>query len=296
MDSSPVINKLVENAIESVYREFEGELSSEYVSLYKAVGHQKLQIIFSTLHNLIIKSFVAMNTRLPTDDSEAYYWADNSRDLIRCIECIDTLKNALTNSSLDFIVDEYYSEKLHFCSGFLQKCYGSTIPPHTEKMQLYYSIPIFIPQGDVSVDTPEIREVDRDYILTVAERANKDIADGNFDSAITKCRTLLEEVFCYVIEKKGERPDESGDIGKLYKGVKDLYNMHASKEADIRINKLLSGLEKIVSSIAEMRNIGSDSHGVGDKRFNIEAHHARLFVNSATTMADFILSVENKQQ
>ena len=30
----------------------------------------------------------------------------------------------------------------------------------------------------------------------------KDISDGNYDSAITKSRTLVEEVFCYVIEKK----------------------------------------------------------------------------------------------
>ena len=61
---------------------------------------------------------------------------------------------------------------------------------------------------------------------------------------------------------------------------------------DRRINGLLSGLEKIISSIAEMRNKGSDSHGVGANRINIGEHHARLFVNSAITMADFILSVE----
>ena len=30
------------------------------------------------------------------------------------------------------------------------------------------------------------------------------------------------------------------------------------------------------------------------KRINIDEHHARLFVNAAMTMADFILSVENK--
>ena len=33
-----------------------------------------------------------------------------------------------------------------------------------------------------------------------------DIEQHNFDSAITKSRTLLEEVFCYVIEKRKENP------------------------------------------------------------------------------------------
>ena len=143
----------------------------------------------------------------------------------------------------------------------------------------------------VSIAAPAVKTIDRAYIVSISERAMKDVSDGNYDSAITKCRTLLEEVFCYVIEKKGEAPSESGEIGKLYSQVKSLYSMHQDKDMDKRINGLLSGLEKIVNAVAEMRNKGSDSHGVGSKRIRINAHHARLFVNSAVTMADFILSV-----
>ncbi len=146
----------------------------------------------------------------------------------------------------------------------------------------------------ISVAAPSVKTIDRSYITDLSDRAMKDILDGNYDSAITKSRTLLEEVFCYVIEKKGEEPSESGDIGKLYNQVKQLYNMHQSKDMDKRINGLLSGLEKILSAIAEMRNKGSDSHGVGAKRINIADHHARLFVNSAMTMADFVLAVSEK--
>ena len=146
----------------------------------------------------------------------------------------------------------------------------------------------------VSVATPSVKTIDRSYITDLSDRAMKDVIDGNYDSAITKSRTLLEEVFCYVIEKKGEDPSESGDIGKLYNQVKQLYNMHQSKDMDKRINGLLSGLENILSAIAEMRNKGSDSHGVGAKRISIADHHARLFVNSAMTMADFVLAVSEK--
>ncbi len=146
----------------------------------------------------------------------------------------------------------------------------------------------------VTVVAPSVKTIDRRYIADISERAMNDVVESNYDSAITKSRTLLEEVFCYVIEKKGESPSESGDIGKLYNHVKQLYNMHQSKDMDKRINGLLSGLEKILSAIAEMRNKGSDSHGVGAKRINISDHHARLFVNSAMTMADFILAVSEK--
>ena len=145
----------------------------------------------------------------------------------------------------------------------------------------------------VEITAPAVKNIDRDYIKDISDRAMQDVVSKNYDSAITKSRTLLEEVFCYVIERKNEAPSSSGDIGKLYKQVKDLYNMHADKDVDRRINTLLSGLEKIVSSIAEMRNANSDAHGVGNRRLNIAEHHARLLVNSAMTMAEFVLSIGN---
>lgn len=148
----------------------------------------------------------------------------------------------------------------------------------------------------INIDIPNINVVNRDYIKDLSERAMKDIDEGNLDSAITKSRTILEETFCYAIEIKGEEPSDNGDIGKLYKQVKDLYSMHTNKDMDKRVNKLLSGLENIVQSIAEMRNNGSDSHGLGSKRVNIADYHARLAVNSYTTMAEFILSVSQNSK
>lgn len=143
----------------------------------------------------------------------------------------------------------------------------------------------------VTIAAPSVKIIDRAYIKDLSDRANKDIDEGNYDSAITKARTILEETFCYVIEKKSSVPSDSGDIGKLYGQVKDLYNMHADKSLDKRINMLLSGLEKIISAISEMRNKESDSHGVGSKRIGISDYHTRLFVNAAVAMADFILAV-----
>ena len=146
----------------------------------------------------------------------------------------------------------------------------------------------------VEVQAPKIRNIDREYIRSISSRAMMDVDLKNYDSAITKSRTLLEEVFCYVIEKKDVVPSTSGNMNDLYRQVKDLYNMHGDANTDRRINTLLSGLEKIVASISEMRNKDSDAHGVGSSRIAIDEHHARLFVNAAMAMADFILSVEQK--
>ena len=142
-----------------------------------------------------------------------------------------------------------------------------------------------------TVAAPTVKIIDQAYIVSISERAMKDVSEGNYDSAITKCRTLMEEVFFYAIEKKNETPSTKGDIGKLYSQVKSLYHMHQQKDQDNRINALLSGLEKILTAISDMRNKSSDAHGAGSNRIKLEEHHARLFVNSAMTMAEFVLSV-----
>lgn len=144
----------------------------------------------------------------------------------------------------------------------------------------------------IEIVAPTIKTIDREYIKSISSRAMRDIEQNDFDSAVTKSRTLLEETFCYVIEKKNETPSDSGDISKLFKQVKTLYNMHTDTNTDRRINTLLSGLNSIVSAVAEMRNKDSDAHGVGAARIPIKEHHARLFVNSSMAMADFILSVQ----
>ena len=71
--------------------------------------------------------------------------------------------------------------------------------------------------GKVELDTPSISSIDRNYIKDIAGRANRDIDNGEYDSAITKSRTLLEEVFCYVIESKNETPSDKGEMSVIVK-------------------------------------------------------------------------------
>lgn len=289
--------KIIDNAIEIQYRKLQDNIDDGYISLYANIPYEKLKIVFSTLHARLIFLFNLLNSKLPTHNESEYFGADSSRNLIDCIESITQLQKSLLNTSFEFCLDKYYQAVIDQCNSFLCKYRGSLIPPNTNKIELYYAIPIFIFKNiPIRLDTPKISVIDRVYIKEVADRAWSDIGQGNFDSAITKSRTLIEETFCYVIELQGEDPSDSGDISKLYKQVKQLYNMHADKSIDERINMLLSGLEKILAAISQMRNVGSDSHGLGQKRRSILAHHARLFVNSAITMAEFILSVgENKK-
>lgn len=145
------------------------------------------------------------------------------------------------------------------------------------------------------IESESIDKIDKQYIKRLKNEILNAIKNADYESCITKSRTLLEEIMIYGIEKKNELVEVKGNINKLYSQFKTLYDMHQSKNMDKRINNLLSGFEKIITSISSMRDENSDSHGVGDKRINIEKHHASLFANSAITMSDFLLSVINRK-
>ncbi len=149
---------------------------------------------------------------------------------------------------------------------------------------------------EIPVETPSLDRIDREYVRQLIDRAFEDISNGNNDSAITKARTVTEEIFCYAIEQKGETPSDRGDITRLYRQVKDLYNMHQDGDVDRQINNLISGLNKIVDAISNIRNIASDSHGLGTRRVPMLDRHARLAVGASAVFSEFMLSViENAQ-
>ena len=165
---------------------------------------------------------------------------------------------------------------------------------HIEYDLQTYQFNLIDDENEIELITEKIDNLDQSYIKRLKDECYKVILDGDFDSAITKSRTMLEEVMIKGIENKNEKPSESGNINKLYNQFKDLYQMHINKEMDTRIKTLLSGFEKIITSIAQMRDKNSDSHGVGEKRINIQESHAILFVNSSITMSNFLLSIINE--
>lgn len=145
------------------------------------------------------------------------------------------------------------------------------------------------------IDTPELETVDSDYIKDISARAKEDIDKGAYDSALTKLKTMVEEIFIYIIKLNGETHSGNDDIVNLHVKEKKLYSMHQNKDVDKRVNDLLSGLGEIITSIAEMKNLSSNSHAKGAKRIGISEHHARLYLNAAVMISDFFVSGAQKQ-
>lgn len=141
------------------------------------------------------------------------------------------------------------------------------------------------------IEATNIKLINLSYVQGLRERCTEDFISGNYDSVITKSRTMIEEVLIFILESNKVPVESKGDLNRIYNQVKGLYNMRQDKGYDGRVNSLLGGLEKIVQSVAEMRNINSDSHGVGRNRIAIKESEARLVMNSAVTFSEYILDI-----
>lgn len=143
----------IENYIESQYRELLScsQINAEYSDLYKSFRNQKLREILMTLHHDLVGLFRTMNERLPTGEHEAHFWAEPSRDLIKRIEIIFSLVSSLKETPLAFQIDPYYLDLLTRCRDFLSSSGGSSLPPNMAKVELYYTLPIFLPLSSITI-------------------------------------------------------------------------------------------------------------------------------------------------
>lgn len=149
----------------------------------------------------------------------------------------------------------------------------------------------------VIVEAPKIQTITYQYIQELPDRIKDDISNKDYDSVVTKSRTLLEEVMIFIIEKKTkERYRSKGDLMKIYTELKDLIGIKQRNEWDNRVNDLLSGINKIVDAIGKMRNMNSDAHGVGISRIGIKEREARLIASSAMMVSEYILSIYQRDR
>lgn len=130
-----------------------GGFNYEYTDLYKNFELKELIEIFSTLHHIFVSEYKEMNSRIKKRNS--HFLAQSSRNLIFAIEIAEGMKRSLKNTEYDFALDEYYKNVIEKSNGFLSSINGSEIPSDMEEVINYYTIPIFIKNNSVQIDTEQ---------------------------------------------------------------------------------------------------------------------------------------------
>jgi len=145
-------NEKAEDAIYGALVELERfEIDEEFRGIYSDVSNDELQYLFTILHSKLISLFRDMNMRLPTNKYTAHYWADQSRELITCIDVSLNTYYSVQGSKYEFNINNYYLKKFDECRQFLSRSGGSELPADMDKIQLYYKTPIFTITNKVNI-------------------------------------------------------------------------------------------------------------------------------------------------
>lgn len=95
------------------------------------------------------------------------------------------------------------------------------------------------------------------------------------------------------VELDPNSQENDGDLNKLFNRARKLLNLDPSrKDISDSLKQVLSGLSSIVSGLASMRNKMSDAHA---GNYKPSRHHAKLAVNAAKTLADFLFETKAYQ-
>ncbi|VVE89877.1 abortive infection family protein [Pandoraea bronchicola] len=128
------------------------------------------------------------------------------------------------------------------------------------------------------------------------QKCRAKIEAGDYDGAITNARALLEHLLLAIEAELSIEPPPAfdGDLGRLFNRVRSLLNLDPSrKDISDALRQVISGLASIIHGLGTMRNKMSDSHGTNYKPAR---HHAKLAVNCAMTLADFLFETKAYQQ
>jgi len=127
----------------------------------------------------------------------------------------------------------------------------------------------------------------QEFITSQLQKCDAKLNIGDYDGAITNARTLVEAVLGEMeVRLTGSEPSTDGDLTKQYQKVQRLLNLTpADDKLETPLRQVLTGLASITAGLAGMRNKMGDAHA---RTYRPEEHHARLAVNSAKTLADFL--------
>lgn len=146
-----------------------------------------------------------------------------------------------------------------------------------------------------AVQAPTLVQLTEASIQEHIEKANQKIAGGDPSGAIANAYTLVEEFLKQLLRKTGTTFNENeGDIRALYKLLAEPLHLAPKNDTlESYLKAILEGLQRQIGGLFEVANKASDRHA---RKYNPAPHHARLAINVALTLCEFLLESYEYQQ
>ena len=173
---------------------------------------------------------------------------------------------------------------IEYRSGWMQGDRCVEVDPYFEILPVVPAA--IVPKGLAAISHSAVNEQ--------ISKANNRIATRDFAGAIASSYTLTEHLLKLILREAGVAFNENeGDIRALYKLVRALLNLNPAGEGIAApLKPILDGFQKLVSGLYEISNKASDRHA---RRYNPAAHHAKLAVNAAFALCEFLVESRDYQ-
>jgi len=191
----------------------------------------------------------------------------------------DPRRLAGTGNDVEKVVEEI--NKLIKYDGYLLEKFG-------DRYKLTSTQGNFIQEESISA-------IGHEFVSEQIAKCQQKIMSEDFNGAITNSRTLIEAILIYIIEtvEKIEIKNDGNLLG-LYGRAKKALKIDLKKdELPDFVFQILSGLDSITNGLSGISNNAGDRHA---NKFKTKRHHAKLAVNSAMTLCDFLIDVLNERK
>ena len=131
----------------------------------------------------------------------------------------------------------------------------------------------------------------RDLTALTVEFTRAEIAVASDPAAALLAACAILEAFCkvYIEDNPGLEMPVTATVKPLWATVQRHLGLDPAAMVDDDLKRILGGLASVVDGLGAARTHASSAHGRGRKGYKVEARHARLAVNSAHTLAVFLL-------
>ncbi len=115
-------------------------------------------------------------------------------------------------------------------------------------------------------------------------------------AAITAGRAMVESTCKTILNERGETPDGSGDLPRLYKQTRKSLGLDPSAGTSQSVHQIISGFVQAIDGLSSLSNAAGDRHGLASGQKVEDATFAGLAVHAAGTLCLFLARVHKHQQ
>lgn len=144
------------------------------------------------------------------------------------------------------------------------------------------------------IEPETLKTIGHEFVEEQIEKCQEKISSDDFNGAITNARTLTEAVLIFIIETiEAVDIKNDGNLLNLWTRTKRVLKIDLKKdEVPDTVFQILSGLDSSLNGLAGLSNNAGDRHAT---KFKTKRHHAKLAVNLAMTICDFLIDVLNER-